>query len=75
MGILLANVFKLAYPYRKEIIMDFFHAFSESIEQFSDLYNVPMDIAKIAVPGILIVGTIGILSSGNIADALLSSLQ
>lgn len=59
--------------------MDFFHAFSESIEQFSDLYNVPIDIAKIAVPGILIVGTIGMLSSGNIADflagAIMSSVQ
>lgn len=55
--------------------MDIFHAFSESIEQFSDLYNIPMDAAKIAVPAILIIGTIGYMSSGNIADALLSSLQ
>ena len=55
--------------------MDFLHAFNESIEQFSDLYNVPMEAAKIAVPAILIIGTIGYMSSGNIADALLSSIQ
>lgn len=69
------NVTKLAYFLSKGTTMDIFHAFSESIEQFSDLYNIPMDAAKIAVPAILIIGTIGYMSSGNIADALLSSLQ
>lgn len=54
--------------------MDLIHVFNESIEQFSELYNIPLDAAKIAVPAILIIGTIGMLSSGSIADALLSSM-
>lgn len=55
--------------------MDFLHAFNESIEQFADMYNVPLESAKFIVPGILIVGTIGMLSSGNIADFLAGSIM
>lgn len=55
--------------------MDFLHAFNVAIEQFSDLYNVPMDAAKIAVPAILIGSSILYMSSGSIADFLAGAIM
>lgn len=55
--------------------MDFLHAFNVSIEQFADMYNVPLDAAKFIVPGILIGSSILYMSSGNIADFLAGSIM
>ena len=54
--------------------MDIVSAWNYSIEQFAEMWNVTESVAQFVVPAILVGGSALYMSSGNIADFIVSLL-
>ena len=52
--------------------MNFIQAWNYSIEQFSEMWGVTESVAQVVVPSILVGGSAIYMSSGSIADFIVS---